>query len=140
MIVEYCDEIEHNVTTSEPYSTTTSEPIATTPSNGSTTQAPIDLGQCSDDNMPSVYGIPNTCQFLFYQTSMTDQQVGIILLIVSLALLCTALVVIVKILNSLLRGKKAFCILKNSIVQGSKVFNNSVPQERIGLSQLARHL
>lgn len=53
-----------------------------------------------------------TCHFLFYDTSLTDTQVGIILLIASLVILCTALIIIVKILNSMMRGKMAVIIKK----------------------------
>ena len=45
-----------------------------------------------------------TCAFLFYNTSLTDTQIGIILLIGSLIILCTALIIIVKILNSMMKG------------------------------------
>ncbi|XP_071532209.1 sodium-dependent phosphate transport protein 2B-like [Panulirus ornatus] len=57
-------------------------------------------------------GVPNSCHFLFYQTSLTDSQVGIILLIGSLVILCSALIAIVKILNSMMKGKMAVVIKK----------------------------
>ena len=60
--------------------------------------------ECVDN--PSKVGVPGSCNFLFYETSMTDMQIGIILLVISLVILCTALVLIVKILNSMLKGKK----------------------------------
>ncbi|KAG0714953.1 Sodium-dependent phosphate transport protein 2A [Chionoecetes opilio] len=53
-----------------------------------------------------------TCKFLFYDTPLTDTQIGIILLIVSLVILCTALIIIVKILNSMMKGKMAVIIKK----------------------------
>lgn len=53
-----------------------------------------------------------TCHFLFYDTSLTDTQIGIILLIGSLIILCTALIIIVKILNSMMKGKMAVIIKK----------------------------
>lgn len=46
-----------------------------------------------------------TCHFLFYDTSLTDSQIGIILLIASLVILCTCLIIIVKILNSMMKGR-----------------------------------
>lgn len=57
-------------------------------------------------------GVSDSCSFLFYGTSMSDAQIGIILLVVSLAVLCTALIIIVKILNSMLKGSIAVIIRK----------------------------
>lgn len=48
------------------------------------------------------------CCFLFANTSLTDRQIGFILLISSLALIIICLVVLVKTLNSVLRGKFYF--------------------------------
>ncbi|KAJ8036095.1 Sodium-dependent phosphate transport protein 2A [Holothuria leucospilota] len=48
---------------------------------------------------------PDKCPHLFGGTSLSDAQVGIILLIISLFLLITALVGIVKVLHSTLKGK-----------------------------------
>ncbi|KAG7166439.1 Sodium-dependent phosphate transport protein 2A-like 2 [Homarus americanus] len=56
--------------------------------------------------------VNNSCNFIFYQTSLTDGQVGIILLISSLVILCSALITIVKILNSMMKGKMAVIIKK----------------------------
>ncbi|XP_066938320.1 sodium-dependent phosphate transport protein 2B-like [Macrobrachium rosenbergii] len=52
-------------------------------------------------------GVENSCSFIFYNTSLSDVQIGVILLIASLIILCSALVVIVKILNSMMKGKMA---------------------------------
>jgi sodium-dependent phosphate cotransporter len=52
------------------------------------------------------------CDFLFHKTSLSDSEVGVILLIVALVILCVCLVAIVKILHSLLRGRFAFIIKK----------------------------
>ncbi|KAK7076326.1 hypothetical protein SK128_007083 [Halocaridina rubra] len=57
-------------------------------------------------------GVEDSCHFLFYNTSLTDAQVGIILLVGSLVILCAALITIVKILNSMMRGKIAGIIKK----------------------------
>ena len=54
---------------------------------------------------PNKIGVPDSCSFLFADTGMTDMQIGIILLVISLVILCTALIFIVKILNSMLKGK-----------------------------------
>ena len=44
------------------------------------------------------------CHFLFYNTGMSDLTIGIILLILSLLVLVGSLIIIVKLLNSLLKG------------------------------------
>ena len=56
--------------------------------------------------------VKTECDFLFHKTSLSDSEVGAILLIVALVILCVCLVAIVKILHSLLRGRFAFIIKK----------------------------
>ncbi|XP_045603191.2 sodium-dependent phosphate transport protein 2B isoform X2 [Procambarus clarkii] len=87
--------------TSEPVATSTALAASTTALAASTTAA-----GCVK------VAVPNSCHFLFYQTSLTDAQVGIILLICSLLILCSALIAIVKILNSMMKGKMAVIIKK----------------------------
>ena len=53
-----------------------------------------------------------TCKFLFADTSLNDTEVGIIILVISIFLLCVCLVAIVKILHSMLRGQMAKIIKK----------------------------
>ncbi|KAK3879523.1 hypothetical protein Pcinc_015915 [Petrolisthes cinctipes] len=96
LIKRYCKKDKPDITTE--FSLTTVE--------GSTTVGPY--LDCED------YGIPHSCKFLFYETSMTDAQVGIILLVGSLFILCAALITIVKILNSMMKGKMAM-IIKTTI-------------------------
>ena len=60
------------------------------------------------------------CKFLFHDTGMSDTEVGIILLIASLIILCVCLVLIVKTLHSLLRGQIALII--------RKTFNSDFPK------------
>jgi sodium-dependent phosphate cotransporter len=48
--------------------------------------------------------IINAGSFLFRTTGLTDAEVGLILLAISLILLCGCLVCIVKVLNSMLKG------------------------------------
>ncbi|OQV17583.1 Sodium-dependent phosphate transport protein 2B [Hypsibius exemplaris] len=56
---------------------------------------------------------PNkTCQFLFYNTGLGETNTGIIMVLISLALLCASLVGIVKILNSILKGTMAGALRK----------------------------
>ncbi|XP_076031370.1 sodium-dependent phosphate transport protein 2B-like [Oratosquilla oratoria] len=57
-------------------------------------------------------GIAGSCSFLFADTPLTDTQVGLILLVIALVMLCGALVIIVKILHSMLRGSIAIIIKK----------------------------
>lgn len=52
------------------------------------------------------------CKFLFDGTSLSDTEVGIILLVISIILLCICLVCIVKVLHSMLRGQLAKIIKK----------------------------
>ena len=53
---------------------------------------------------PHKVGVKDSCSFLFYQTGMDDTIVGVIILFISLFILCGALILIVKILNSMLKG------------------------------------
>ena len=76
-------------------------PIIDNINNSSFNSSVIIPERCKPKNL---IGVPNSCEFLFYQTSLSDSTVGIILLVVSLAILCSSLVCIVKILNSLLKG------------------------------------
>lgn len=55
---------------------------------------------------------PTTCKFLFAGTTLSDTEVGIILLVLSIVLLCICLISIVKILHSMLRGQLAKIIKK----------------------------
>ena len=55
---------------------------------------------------------PAKCKFLFASTTLSDTEVGIIILVVSIILLCICLVSIVKILHSMLRGQMAKIIKK----------------------------
>ena len=52
------------------------------------------------------------CPFLFAGTSLSDTEVGVILLVISIVLLCICLICIVKILRSMLRGQMAMIIKK----------------------------
>lgn len=52
------------------------------------------------------------CKFLFHDTGFKDSVVGIILLVVSIALLCFCLICIVKLLHSMLRGNLAVVVKK----------------------------
>jgi len=58
----------------------------------------------------SKVGIAGSCKFLFADTALTDTQVGIILLVASLLTLCVALIMIVKILSSIMKGSIASII------------------------------
>ncbi|XP_015759624.1 PREDICTED: sodium-dependent phosphate transport protein 2B-like [Acropora digitifera] len=49
----------------------------------------------------------DTCTFLFKGTSLSDTEVGVILLVFSITLLCICLICIVKLLHSMSRGQMA---------------------------------
>jgi len=66
----------------------------------------------------TVYSKP--CRFLFHGTSLSDTVVGVIMLAVALTILCTCLILIVKLLHSLLKGKIAVVIRKS--------FNSDFPK------------
>ncbi|XP_027864000.1 sodium-dependent phosphate transport protein 2A [Xiphophorus couchianus] len=59
------------------------------------------------------------CRYLFASTELSDLTVGLILLAASLAVLCTCLLLLVKLLNSLLQGQMAKVI--------HKVINTDLP-------------
>ncbi|KAF2352166.1 Sodium-dependent phosphate transport protein [Trinorchestia longiramus] len=106
IIKEFCDYYYFdNVTTVVTETTMTTEMTMTTDINDTaSTQF------CVEDT--TRVGIEGSCKFLFYETSMTDSQVGIILLVMSLVILCGALIIIVKLLNSMLKGSIAIVIKK----------------------------
>ena len=54
----------------------------------------------------------SSCKFLFEGTTLSDTEVGIIILVVAIILLCVCLVFIVKVLHSMLRGQMAKIIKK----------------------------
>ena len=53
-----------------------------------------------------------SCSFLFADTTLSDTEVGIIILVLSIVLLCICLICIVKTLHSMLRGQMAKIIKK----------------------------
>ncbi|KAM6999730.1 sodium-dependent phosphate transport protein 2A [Tautogolabrus adspersus] len=59
------------------------------------------------------------CRHLFVSTGLSDLSVGLILLLCSMAVLCTCLLLLVKLLNSLLKGQVANVI--------HKVINTDLP-------------
>nr|XP_025843705.1 sodium-dependent phosphate transport protein 2C isoform X2 [Vulpes vulpes] len=81
-----------------------------TSGNSSDCEATIS-GPCPESNSSTVVEqLP--CHHLFVGTELTDLAVGFILLAASLLLLCTCLVLIVKLLNSVLRGRVAQAVRK----------------------------
>lgn len=54
----------------------------------------------------------NTGNHIFVNTNLSDLAVGLILLFCSLLILCTCLILIVKLLNSMLKGQVAVVIKK----------------------------
>ncbi|KAG9330210.1 hypothetical protein JZ751_026094 [Albula glossodonta] len=72
------------------------------------------------------------CQHIFANSSLPDLAVGLILLALSLLVLCTCLILIVKMLNSMLKGQVAIVIKKiintgmTFVVQSSSVFTSAI--------------
>jgi len=60
------------------------------------------------------------CEYIFHDSGMSDSSVGVIMLIIALFILCTCLVLIVKVLHTLLKGKMAAIIRKS--------FNSDFPK------------
>ncbi|XP_022356666.1 sodium-dependent phosphate transport protein 2C isoform X2 [Enhydra lutris kenyoni] len=80
-------------------------------SGNSSDCGPTASGPCPESNS-SVVVEQLPCHHLFVGTALTDLAVGFILLAASLLLLCTCLVLIVKLLNSVLRGRVAQAVRK----------------------------
>uniref|UniRef100_A0A3Q3JUJ6 Sodium-dependent phosphate transport protein 2A n=1 Tax=Monopterus albus TaxID=43700 RepID=A0A3Q3JUJ6_MONAL len=68
---------------------------------------------------PTSHSCLAICRHLFVSTSLSDLTVGLILLAASMAVLCTCLLLLVKLLNSLLKGQVAKAI--------HKVINTDLP-------------
>ena len=68
--------------------------------------------------------LPNSCEFLFYNTGLSDTSVGIILLVIALVILCLCLIFIVKLLHSLLKGQIAKAIKKTMNADFPKPFHH----------------
>lgn len=64
------------------------------------------------------------CEFLFYNTGLSDTSVGIILLVIALIILCLCLIFIVKLLHSLLKGQIAKAIKKTMNADFPKPFHH----------------
>ncbi|XP_058997633.1 sodium-dependent phosphate transport protein 2C isoform X3 [Mustela lutreola] len=80
-------------------------------SGNSSDCGPTASGPCPESNS-SVVVEQLPCHHLFVGTALTDLAVGFILLAASLLLLSTCLVLIVKLLNSVLRGRVAQAVRK----------------------------
>ena len=81
--------------------------VATTIRPNFSEQCPLD-----HDIVPGVgVGVPKSCNYLFYDRGMADVYVGIILLIISLVMLASSLIGIVKLLSSMLEGDTNQCFI-----------------------------
>lgn len=80
----------------------------TDPQTGANTTVPVSRFL----NVTKNVTVSNPCKFLFADTGLSDTEVGIILLVISLVILCICLVCIVKVLHSMLRGQLASVIKK----------------------------
>ncbi|XP_067298895.1 solute carrier family 34 member 2a [Pseudorasbora parva] len=134
-----------------------------------TTLQNVTAANCSDvlclelKNVTEIINIKK-CNHIFVNTSLSDLAVGLILLACSLIVLCTCLILIVKLLNSMLKGQVAVVIKKimntdfpfpfawltgyiailvgagmTFIVQSSSVFTSAItPLVGIGVIQIER--
>ncbi|XDV14745.1 hypothetical protein PO909_014942 [Leuciscus waleckii] len=77
----------------------------------------VTAGNCSDyscwefENVTEIINIKK-CNHIFVNTNLSDLAAGLILLACSLLILCTCLILIVKLLNSMLKGQVAVVIKK----------------------------
>ncbi|KAF1486710.1 Sodium-dependent phosphate transport protein 2A, partial [Pygoscelis antarcticus] len=77
-------------------------------------------GHCSTKGIESLHNVTRQkCEHLFTDTPLPDLAVGLVLLAGSLVVLCTCLILLVKLLNSLLKGQVAKAI--------QKVINTDLP-------------
>ncbi|KAM9603407.1 sodium-dependent phosphate transport protein 2A isoform 4-T4 [Morphnus guianensis] len=77
-------------------------------------------GHCSTKVIESLHNVTRQkCEHLFTDTPLPDLAVGLVLLAGSLIVLCTCLILLVKLLNSLLKGQVAKAI--------QKVINTDLP-------------
>ncbi|NXU80037.1 NPT2A protein, partial [Oreotrochilus melanogaster] len=77
-------------------------------------------GHCSTKGIEILHNITRQkCEHLFADTPLPDLAVGLVLLAASLIVLCTCLILLVKLLNSLLKGQVAKAI--------QKVINTDLP-------------
>ncbi|NXR95541.1 NPT2A protein, partial [Hypocryptadius cinnamomeus] len=77
-------------------------------------------GHCSTKGIEVLHNITRKkCEHLFTDTPLPDLAVGLVLLAGSLVVLCTCLILLVKLLNSLLKGQVAKAI--------QKVINTDLP-------------
>uniref|UniRef100_A0A671QMH8 Solute carrier family 34 member 2a n=1 Tax=Sinocyclocheilus anshuiensis TaxID=1608454 RepID=A0A671QMH8_9TELE len=82
-----------------------------------TTVQNVTTSNCSDfpcwelKNVTEIINIKK-CNHIFVNTNLSDLAVGLILLACSLLILCTCLILIVKLLNSMLKGQVAVVIKK----------------------------
>ncbi|XP_040538450.1 sodium-dependent phosphate transport protein 2A isoform X4 [Gallus gallus] len=77
-------------------------------------------GHCSSNGIGILHNVTRQkCEHLFTDTPLPDLAVGLVLLAGSLVVLCTCLILLVKILNSLLKGQVAKAI--------QKVINTDLP-------------
>jgi hypothetical protein len=93
---------------------------------------------CSYRNITDVNGtsslIPNErCHFIFAKASWPDWTIGILLLFVSLFCLCACLVLLVKLLQSMLKGTISTVIFKTVNADFPGIFHHLTPYLAIGV-------
>lgn len=74
---------------------------------------------CTLANQQTLNVFVTAGEFLFENTGLEDWAVGLILLFISLAMLCGTLILLVKILNSVMKGKRWLILLCCSMLIGT---------------------
>lgn len=97
---------------------------------------------CSYQNVTSEYGnstlVPDKrCGFIFSKVSWPDWGVGLLLLVLSLFALCCCLILLVKLLQSMLKGTISTVIFKTVNADFPGVFRHLTPYLAMGVTLLA---
>ena len=87
----------------------------------------------TDGNATSILLPEEYCHFLFSKVTWPDWAIGLLLLILSLVSLCTCLVVLVKLLQSMLKGTISTIIHKTVNADFPGIFHHLTPYLAIGV-------
>ncbi|XP_016106019.1 sodium-dependent phosphate transport protein 2B-like [Sinocyclocheilus grahami] len=168
-IIELDESVISGIATGDPEAKNKSLIKVWCQTTSNTTVQNVTASNCSDftcwelKNVTDVINIKK-CNHIFVNTNLSDLAVGLILLACSLLILCTCLILIVKLLNSMLKGQVAVVINKimntdfpfpfawltgyiaivvgagmTFIVQSSSVFTSAItPLVGIGVIKLER--
>jgi sodium-dependent phosphate cotransporter len=88
----------------------------------------------TNENGTSILIPENYCQFLFSKISWPDWGIGLLLLVLSLTSLCTCLVLLVKLLQTMLKGTISTVIHKTVNADFPGIFRHLTPYLAIGVN------